>query len=206
MVLARESEGYAAKQADATAPGLPCECCPLDLAVTGDDLLLAFRNNDGNVREHWVARAPGGGTVTGAAQVTTTEGTLNACPMEGPRLLAGDGVVHAVWSSVSGASLTYVSSSSDGGKTWAAARAVSSTERTSAPTMASSSAGLWATFEVGASTWLAFSGDGGASFAAPVELATSDGPLGYGQADSGGGVTVVVGTTESGQVWLYRAD
>jgi hypothetical protein len=56
MVLARESAGYDATEADGLSAGVPCECCPLDIAQSGDDLLLAFRNNLDNQREHWVAR------------------------------------------------------------------------------------------------------------------------------------------------------
>jgi hypothetical protein len=150
--------------------------------------------------------APDGGAVTGLAQLSDTEGYINVCPMEGPRLHAMDGVVRAVWSDAGGNGEVWTSASTDGGESWSASKRVTDVQVTNEATMTSSASGIWVTFEKGSESYLTMSSDGGNTFGEPVELVTPDGPLGYAQAESGGGVTVVVGTISNGRVWLYRVE
>lgn len=201
MSIARESGGWAVSEAGGGAPGLPCECCPLDVVASESGMWLAFRNNDDNIREHWVADLVGGT----AAQATTTEGTLLACPMEGPRLALGGEQLLMVWSDTAADGRSWVADSEDGGESWSGAREIGSSSGTSSPTIAVGSDGrVWATTESGAGSLLAVSEDGGESFSAQEPLLGPAGELGYAQIEAGGDFVAAVGTTADGSLWLVR--
>jgi hypothetical protein len=203
IALARESTGWETEPVEGV-PGLPCECCPLDARVVGSgELLVAFRNNDYNLREHWVAILPGGDV----AQASDTEGRVRTCPMEGPRLGEGLGAPLLIWADASGDGRTWVASSADDGRTWSQERDVFGATDTSSPTLTTGGSGLvYATTEVDDASFYAVSADGGVSFEDGGELVGPSGRLGYAQLESAARVTVAAGTGADGSAWMYRVE
>lgn len=202
MVLARESTGWTEEPVDDTIPGVPCECCPNDVfgASTGE-LLVAFRNNDDDLREHWVSILPGGES----AEVTDIEGELATCPMQGPRLAEADETLWMTWADASMEGRTWLESSDDFGRTWTNERDILGRTGTGSPTIATALDGrVFVTAESGRGSMLAVSDDGGATFSTPEALAGPSGDLGFAQVESGGGVTLVAGSGVDGTAWLYR--
>jgi hypothetical protein len=205
MAVARESAGWSVEDVDEPSPGVPCECCPNDMIATAaGDLVVAFRNNDANEREHWVTRLPDGGSPSGSSQATTTEGTLSVCPMEGPRLAEGASKLHMVWSDTSGSGQVWIADSADGGVSWGAQRLVMGMTGTSNPSAAHAEGVVYVVADQGERSGLASSTDGGQTFGTPEELISPAGALGYPQIESAGGVTAVVGTAGDDTVWVYR--
>ncbi|NNC84149.1 MAG: T9SS type A sorting domain-containing protein [Flavobacteriales bacterium] len=80
-----------------------CECCNGDIAVSPNgDIYVAFRNNDANLRDIWVARSTDGGlSFSEAYDMDETDWVSGVCPSNGPHLLAEDGAVHAAFFSAS---------------------------------------------------------------------------------------------------------
>ncbi len=76
-----------------------CECCNGDITIANNgEVYITFRNNDNNLRDIWVARSTDGGvTFTAAYDVDQTDWVLNACPSNGPSILATDNYVYAVY-------------------------------------------------------------------------------------------------------------
>ena len=82
-----------------------CECCPSDIFSKNDNVWLAFRNNDNNLRDAWVSRSTDGGETFGtAADVDATDWVINACPISGIKIapLGGDSLISAWMSGASG--------------------------------------------------------------------------------------------------------
>ncbi len=82
-----------------------CECCPSDIFSKNDNVWLAFRNNDNNLRDAWVSRSSdGGATFEAATDVDATDWNINACPISGIKIapLGGDSLVTAWMSGASG--------------------------------------------------------------------------------------------------------
>jgi hypothetical protein len=213
MAYGRESNGYQPELVGAGVPGLPCECCHPDFYFNGaGEGVLAFRNNEDNIRNMWVARASSGSdTFTSAVEASHTDWNSNICPMEGPRIgEEPDGSRHYIaWAdSSSGEWKAYVGSSEDGGANWGGEvmLAPNMAQAQGIPSTASGASGaLYAVFEVGfGMSALVISDDEGQSFADPEELSVTDGsivaPLVRGEND----VTALVGTTEAGSVWFQR--
>ncbi|MBI1224680.1 MAG: T9SS type A sorting domain-containing protein [Bacteroidetes bacterium] len=78
-----------------------CECCPSEMAVSGDSVWLVFRNNNNDQRDIWVSRSTDAATsFTTATDVDATDWVVNACPISGPRLhqIGGDSLL-ALWMS-----------------------------------------------------------------------------------------------------------
>ncbi len=78
-----------------------CECCPSDIYSKGNDVFLAFRNNDNNLRDMWVSRSSDGGlNFTNATDVDDTDWVIQGCPISGPKIapLAADSLI-TVWKS-----------------------------------------------------------------------------------------------------------
>ncbi|MFZ5476821.1 MAG: hypothetical protein ACOZNI_08610 [Myxococcota bacterium] len=207
LAIARDTTDWEVENIDDWAPGLPCECCPLDgLASSGGDLFVAFRNNDDDLREHWVLRLPAGGTPTAGAQASDTEGEILYCPMEGPRLAQLRTSVLMTWADATGDNRVWISRSDDLGASWSNENDVLGTTGLSSPTIAASSSNtLWVTGERDAATLIASSTDNGNTFTDAETLASPAGDLGYGQVESGGGITVVAGTAGGG-VWIDRLE
>jgi len=214
IFLSRESAGFAAEDASGGAPGIPCECCPLDLVQTqGGDLMTAFRNNVGSpsVREMWLATAPSAGAFSSWVAVSTSEGVVDACPMQGPRLAqTGDSGLLAVWSARGSQNpgAVLVSSSTDGGATWSGGAPIDGF-MADEPTLAVGGSGrIFVTGVTGsASSSVVWSDDGGATWSQPESLQAPDGDLVIPQAEGGAGIAALAGINKgAGTVWLRRME
>lgn len=211
IFLSRESDGYASEVASSGAPGEPCDCCPLELIVDDEgDIMAAFRNNDANDREHWVSTAPAAGAFSSFVQASTTEGIINACPMEGPRLAQLSATDHAMVYSARGPSGTgsvTVSLSSDGGATWSGGTPIPGFSGDE-PTVARGASGrLYVTAtKSNDRSAMAYSDDGGATWSTQEELSADDGDIGTPQAGSGAGIAALAGVSGGSNVWLLRME
>ncbi|MFT7545904.1 MAG: hypothetical protein ACI8YO_002695 [Gammaproteobacteria bacterium] len=69
-----------------------CECCNGDVAVSENgDIYVAFRNNNENVRDCWIARSVDGGeNFTLAYDMDETDWLVFACPSNGPNIFVDD--------------------------------------------------------------------------------------------------------------------
>lgn len=91
---------------DASAPAngtQVCECCiGAPLAWQGS-VWLAFRNNNSNIRDHWVSRSTDlASTFDIATDVDDSDWAINACPISGPRIArSGDSLI-VVWKTGAG--------------------------------------------------------------------------------------------------------
>lgn len=66
-------------------PGEACDCCPAEVAISGDRQVMLFRNNDNNVRDiYGVLSQDNGATFTSEANIDNTNWVINACPSTGP--------------------------------------------------------------------------------------------------------------------------
>ncbi len=77
-----------------------CECCRITLLAQDEDTVLALWRHvfAPNVRDHALARLSGDGKVTGLRQATFDDWRVDACPHQGPSLVAdAGGRLHAVW-------------------------------------------------------------------------------------------------------------
>ena len=72
-----------------------CECCNGHIAIADNgDVYVAFRNNDANLRDIWLARSTDGGeTFSSAFDVDETDWIINACPTNGPHFSIVDGEI-----------------------------------------------------------------------------------------------------------------
>jgi hypothetical protein len=210
IFFAMENAGWLSKPASEGAPGLPCECCPLDIQkLASDELLLAFRNNDDNTREMWSARASSSGTFGNWAAVSTSEGFVATCPMMGPRLVESGSNTLAVWSSRGGstAGRVFTARSTDGGKTWSGGAAAGDFMADEPTIGAGASGRVFVTGVTGGSkSALVYSDDGGQSWSEPESLDTPDGALKVPQAQSAAGVAILAGVTTANSVWLRRLE
>jgi hypothetical protein len=210
IFVARESAGFASQPATGGAPGVPCECCPIDLVqASSGDVMLAFRNNDDDVRDMWLASAPSGGAFSAWAPISTSEGFVDACPMQGPRLVqTAAKKAFAVWSGrgAENAGLVHAATSSDGGGSWSGGASLGFVG--DEPTVAIGASGrLFVTGVTGSgASAMVQSDDGGASFGDAEALETPDGALGVPQAESAAGVAGLAGASEAGSVWFRRME
>jgi hypothetical protein len=210
IYLARENNGYASEVASGGAPGVPCECCPLDV-VTSDEgnVMVAFRNNDNNDRDMWVSQAPTSGAFSSWVQASNTEILVPQCPMQGPRLAQLAPGTHAmVWSARdTNPGDSMISISDDGGATWSGGTSIGGPDYWE-PTIALGSSGtLYVTAVTGQmSSSLVTSNDGGATFSGPTALMTPDGALSTPQAIGQGGAVTIAGVSAASTVWLFRVE
>jgi hypothetical protein len=207
--LSRESKQYAAEVASGGAPGVPCECCPLDVALLGGDLVLAFRNNDNNTRDMWVATAPKAAAFSSFKAGSTTEGLVPMCPMQGPRVLdTGAGKLLMAWSARGKTSpgAVMLSSGTTTG-TWTGGAPIMGFAGDE-PTLALGASGkIYAAAVTGSmKSGMVTSADGGKTWGKPEPITTPDGDLSTPQATSTGGVAVLAGETSKGTVWLKRME
>ncbi len=99
----------ASEPADGT---VVCECCiAVPLAAKGS-VWLAFRNNNSNIRDHWVSRSSDlAATFDKAADIDDSNWQINVCPISGPRIvLAGDSLMIVWKTGTGGSSKVFVSS------------------------------------------------------------------------------------------------
>jgi hypothetical protein len=211
IFLSREGSGFASVAATGGAPGVPCECCPNDvLRSASGDLLLAFRNNEANVREMWLASAPAAGSFSSWSPISTSEGTIAACPMQGPRLAQIGPSEHlAVWSTrgPQGTGSAYMARSTDGGASWSGGAPISGFTGDE-PTIALGASGrIFVTGVTGSSSSaMVSSDDGGTVWSAPQPLDTPDGSLAVPQAEGAYGIAALAGVSSAGTVWLRRME
>lgn len=207
IFVSRESDGFSSAPATGGAPGVPCECCPIDLLLAGSDLWIGFRNNDANIRDMWLAQAPAGGSFSNWVAGSTSEGLVSSCPMQGPRLAqTGAGEMMMVWSTRGSTNkgAAYISF----GPNWSGGELVGALSVGDEPTIAVGGGGrIYVTAVPGkdqsAMTW---SDDGGASWSPPEPLQAPDGMLSTPQAESGAGMAALAGVSASSSVWLLRME
>jgi hypothetical protein len=206
VFVSRESNGFASEPASSGAPGVPCDCCPEEIAVLGGDLVVAFRNNDNNVREMWVATAPGSGTFSNWVAGSSSEGVVNSCPMQGPRLAESGSSRFMVWSA-RGSSVGAAYLSVNNGAGWSGGAPVGGF-MADEPTIAIGASGrIFVTGITGsAEAALTWSDDGGANWNPPEALAAPDGALSTPQAEGGAGIAALAGVSGAGSVWLLRME
>lgn len=80
-----------------------CECCIAAPLASEGSVWLAFRNNDANIRDHWVSRSTDlASTFDTATDVDDSDWAINVCPISGPRIArSGDSLV-VVWKTGAG--------------------------------------------------------------------------------------------------------
>jgi hypothetical protein len=212
LAWAKERDDYAVSRLDDGAPGQPCECCPSDFLLYPDgELVLAFRNNDFNLREIYLARAAPGGTFEHSARVSRTDYEHPGCPLDGPVLTTvpvdglADGALVATWADASlGDNYQWLAVSEDRGRTWDDAILVNPDNEES-QTWPSSAAGpdgrLWLSVEeIGRGTLISSTTDLGATFTRhDPEL--PGGALFYSELAAGPDGIGMIGTTASGELW-----
>lgn len=204
--VARESTGWALERASDAAPGLPCECCPQDLAFSTDGVpLLGYRNNDDDIRDMFVASGAGFATST---QVGQTDWAITYCPVQGPRLdrLPGGDILMA-WSDASlGDASVLVAASEDGGESWSppVTALVEAGEDHKSPTIAAGGPGeAWLTTctRHDGEGGVAHSADAGRSWSSRAPLLVEGGPLLFPEVAANASQAGVVGVDGSGRVW-----
>jgi hypothetical protein len=156
----------------------------------------------------WSAFAPDDAFTSWSA-ISTTEGIVPNCPMQGPRLAElADGTLLAVWSrrGASAGAVT-VSTSEDGGLSWSGGTAVTGFDADE-PTIAVGASGrVFVTGVTGnGSSSMIFSDDGGATWSAPEGLEAPDGALAVPQAEGGGGVAALASVSAAGSLWVRRME
>lgn len=102
--------------------GEACDCCYNDQIVLddGQTVLVAFRNNNANLREvHVVRSTDGGATFPEDHPIDSSGWIIPGCPSTGPHLAAFGNDVMATWQTqVNGAAQIRSARSLDGGATW----------------------------------------------------------------------------------------
>ena len=94
----------AAVEASLPAAGTKvCECCIAAPVASNGSVWLAFRNNNTNIRDHWVSRSTNlADTFDLATDVDASDWQINICPISAPRMvLAGDSLL-IVWKTGAG--------------------------------------------------------------------------------------------------------
>jgi hypothetical protein len=206
IYASREAAGYVSEEASGGAPGVPCECCPLDLLVDGAGVVVAFRNNDADVREMWSADAPSAGAFSKWLAISTSEGTIPACPMQGPRLgRAAAGAELAVWSvrGSNDAGAVYLAKRDAAGAAWSGGAPIGFVG--DEPTLAVTTSGrIFVTGVTGKDKSSMVTSDDGETWSAPEALQTPDGSLSTPQAQATGDMAALAGVSSAGTVWIRR--
>jgi len=213
IYVAKEANGFASDPASSGAPGKPCECCPLDAFVTTEDkVLVAFRNNDNDVRDMWAVTSPASNSTFTAKQVSTTEGALSICPMQGPRVADfGGGHLLAVWSARgmgnSNTGTVYSSETMDGGTSWSGGAPLAGFVADE-PTIALGANGnVYVTGVTGTEkSSMIESADGGKTWSQPQSIQVPDGAIAVPQPDTHGGTVVFAGVSAAKTVWMTRLE
>lgn len=94
--------------------GLVCDCCPGSILNTGNDILMLYRANMGNIRDSWAGISYDGGTTFPAViNIDQNNWNLFACPSSAPDgVRIGDTLYSVFMNGASGISRTYLSTSS----------------------------------------------------------------------------------------------
>ena len=207
--VSREEDGWAHEDlTGGPTPGEPCECCPLDArANAAGDVLVAYRNNIDNVRDHFVFRDPAGPAGFGAAVAgSSTNWFIPACPLNGPRLSETQGGTQLLtWSDpTNGESRIWVAQSDDGGASWSGDHVVvDAGSAQESPSITTDAGGrVWVTYDQAGSGRLSASDDDGGSFGGQASaISTDDGELVRMELCSGPTRTGLVGVAPGGSLW-----
>lgn len=98
-----------------------CPCCRASLAVSGGNLVVAYRSVEpGDIRDIAVTLSSDRGATWSEPRVAARDNwKINACPHVGPSLAVVGKNLHAAWTTKSGESLAvFVVTSTDGGRTF----------------------------------------------------------------------------------------
>jgi len=121
-------------EATAVSPEEGCVCCNPDQLVLddGQTVLVAFRNNEHNIREIHVLRSTdGGATFPEDIRVDTTGWTVLGCPSTGPHMAADGNTVLISWKSAANDEAhIWLSRSVDAGATWSPIQQIDQTDGT----------------------------------------------------------------------------
>lgn len=217
LAQARESEGWVISRLEDGAPGQPCECCPTDFLMYPDgELVLAFRNNERNLREMYLARAAPGADFAQSAQLSHTGFELPGCPLDGPSLASvlvdgePDGALVATWADASlGDNYQWMAVSSDRGRTWGDGFLVYPDNEASLtwPTVVTGPDGtVWTSIvEIYHDTLVSSTSDLGATFTRH-EPELPGGPLFFSELAAGPDGVGMIGTTASGGLWYVALE
>lgn len=89
-----------------------CECCPATVRVTSDTLVVAYRDNDANVRDIWCGISYDGISFTEGMNVDGGGWVITSCPTTGPDIeIIGSKVYSTYMSAASGQATVYWSES-----------------------------------------------------------------------------------------------
>ena len=97
--LARSRDGGRSFEPSVIVAGNSCPCCRTSIAVAGEDVYVAWRDNDENIRNVVVAHsADRGETWSAPRAVHDDRWRIDGCPHAGPALaIAEDGRLHVAW-------------------------------------------------------------------------------------------------------------
>ncbi len=89
-----------------------CECCPSSIQIKENDIYVAYRNNDNNLRDIWVAKsADNGVSFDTAIDIDASDWVLGGCPISGPRVtsFSTDSLISTWMSAATGTGTVYFS-------------------------------------------------------------------------------------------------
>lgn len=94
-------------------PGEACDCCPSEVAISGQKQVLLFRNNESNIRDIFgVLSLDGGTSYPFSANVDQTNWSISACPSTGmDGVFIGDDLYTAYASAAEGIYRVYLTKS-----------------------------------------------------------------------------------------------
>lgn len=97
-----------------SAPGVACDCCPVEMVTKGNYQLALFRNNESNIRDSWGALSTDNGTsFSSTANLNELNWLVTSCPATGPHAaIIGDSAYVVSASRASGAYRVYASTAS----------------------------------------------------------------------------------------------
>jgi hypothetical protein len=214
LVTARASDGYAPVVPAAPVEGMPCECCRLDIQHTSTgDTLLAYRNNEDDIRDQYVLRAAAGSSDFAQGTLgSQTHPLIDYCPAQGPRIAErADGSHLLVWSDDD---RIHASTSTDQGVSWTptegrATQGVLSEAFEGSPTLTvTEDDTLYMSVETSTSRSVLLRSSGGIDeLELLTELSTESGTLGSPvTVRSGAGHVAVVGVADRTSAWIYLVE
>ena len=94
--------------------GLICDCCPGALVHSGNRVLMVYRDNLSNLRDHWAGISlDNGNSFTSGMPIDQSNWMIASCPGSGPdAVIAGDSLYTAYMSSAPGSARAYFSAAS----------------------------------------------------------------------------------------------
>jgi len=211
VLLANSTLGYEGTNINAPLGTPSCECCQLDLTFSSDAKpLVAWRNNDTNIRNIAVASgSPGAATVANQVVATGTDWLTFSCPVQGPKIAqTASGAYLLAWSDDSaGFSTVWVVSSADF-VNWSPERDVAPNQGSgrNSPRLAVAESGrVYLIFAQPGSYWLTWSDDDGATWSTPEEQRVVGQAVDRADLVVGAGQTWIEGES-GGQVWIRQLE